>query len=518
MVVGLVAVLGISGGPALAAKATEAAKPAPVAPAPPEPPVPAPDPAQVSELDPLVAELRAATTAEARTAAAEKLAGLGPRAVSAIAARLWAPRASTDAERRAVLAKIKADVPNVKGTFTQPPRPDGKQPVEVDWLAELVKLDAATPGLADTIEGVALLRALAATKDDLGARVLFDFAFTPDGLIFRDECGRQVRKMAPHSFAALLRASQNKKRADGTYSRYATYQLDRLDKGRPGDALDAAATDDVEIDMLQAIRDVKHPDAVSAVLDRVDTPSHGVRKAAREAWLAYVTGPAPPPAPKAKRKLPGGKLSDKELPLWLNYRDLAETEIRVRLATLTGKEPPAKATGEEMTKELFAIYDQRRAAQWDVPMTEAAELAKAGSWAEVTKRYDAILAADPMYTRRPEMAGAYLELGRALAKEKKWDEAVVAYHKAVSLDPAGAKVKEAESELYVARAERAKATGGSGARDLAHAMEANPEGVAARDAQRRQARVRRGWMLYAGIGSGVLALLLGAVALMRRRA
>ena len=44
--------------------------------------------------------------------------------------------------------------------------------------------------------------------------------------------------------------------------------------------------------------------------------------------MAYITGPPPPPAPMKKLVLPGGKLTKKEKPLWLTYRELADNELR----------------------------------------------------------------------------------------------------------------------------------------------------------------------------------------------
>jgi hypothetical protein len=460
--------------------------------------------------------LRAAAPGQARLDAAKALVDLGPGHTADLVQRLGAPRAgSTDEARRAVLKGIGADVPAADGTFKAPPRVKGeKQKGELDWLAALAPLPADDPAVVDALEVVGLLRALAKAKDITAARAVLDYAFTPDGTAFRDECGRQIRAMSPHSIPALLRASQDKKAAGGSFARYAAYQLDRMEKNRPAYALAAAPDDALEIAMLDAIREVRHPDAVTAVLDRTNSPTLSVRKAAREAWLAYVTGPPPPPAPKAKRKMAGNKLSDEALPLYLTYREFADQELRRVLTEKTGAAPDARLTPEQMTTKLWELYDAERAAVWDPQMKAAADLLAKGDSAGAVAAYDAILMQDPTYARRATMVPAYLALGKQQAEAKDWDKAVLTYHKAYSIDPAGEKAKEAESSLFYARAARAKAHGESSADDLARARQIG----AADDSLADAVEGSRKWMLWAGLGAAALALALGALALGRRRA
>jgi tetratricopeptide (TPR) repeat protein len=241
---------------------------------------------------------------------------------------------------------------------------------------------------------------------------------------------------------------------------------------------------------------------VSSVLDRIDAPSNAVRKAARDAWAAYVTGPPPPPAPKDFRKLPGGKKSDEKLPLYLTYRELAEQELRRVLLAQTGKEPDASLDAEAMTRKLLDLYDQRRAEKGDAVLRDAAALATQGKWEEVGARYDALLLADPLYAHRAQMAPGYLELGRALAKRGERDKARLAFRKAVDLDPEG--------------------PGAAGGRTALEALRVRPETqLFSPPVQPTTARVAapppRDWMLYAGLGGGALGLLLTAAGLLRRR-
>jgi hypothetical protein len=136
--------------------------------------------------------------AAARLETAAALAQLAPDAIPELQAFLARQRRSNEAGRREVLRAIKADVPTKDGRFRPPGR--GQEKVNMgddfDWLAALVELDHRA-GLGEVIADVAALRALAASKSSRGAAAILDFGFTDDGLVYRDECGRQLRKMAP---------------------------------------------------------------------------------------------------------------------------------------------------------------------------------------------------------------------------------------------------------------------------------------------------------------------------------
>ncbi len=484
---------------------------------------PAP-PVDTSKVDTDLAALAQAAPGQARLDAAAKLLAYGAADAPALAAALARPMKSTDVERREVLARFNADVPSPDGRFKATPAPvlkkGEKPPTDPDWLAELARMDDKSQAVVDTLSTVVLMRALAASRAFAGADAILGFAFTPDGITFRDESGRQLRGMSPYSLPTLLRASQEKKESGGSLARYATYQLDRLDKNRPSYALAAAPDDVVEAEILHAIRDSKHPDAVPATMERCGARSPQVRHAAREAFLAYVTGPPPPPAPKAKRKLPGGKMSDEEMPLYLTYRELARQEAERKLVELGGT-VPRRAKDAEVVKLVFDLLDEQRGKIWDEQMAAAVALAGEQKWAEAAARFDEILVAEPLYARRAEMTPTFLALGKQLAAAKKWDGAVIAFEKAYSLDPAGGQAADARAELHVARAEVLRAQGKPAEDELAMALAADPKHPGARGLVAKEkkddVRASRGWMLYVGIVAVAAALFLALAALWTRR-
>jgi len=523
-----------------AAKATEPAKPA----EPPAPRTPGPDdPKAVAILERIVAGPEAA----ARKAAIAELTQIAPRTIDAIGEWLAREHKADVTDRRAVLAEIKASVPDKKGTFSQPPRQTGKEQKaddDLDWQAELLALDrgsasasasgsADLPGLGEVIADDAAIRALAATRELHAAQVIFDTAFGGETMIYRDECGRYLRKMEPASIPALTRESMAK---DYDRKRYATFQLERLDRQEPGKALDAALGDEaLTIAILDVFRATHHREAVHAVWKRIDADSPRVRAAARAAWRDYITGPPPPPAPVAKLNLPGGKKTKKPKPLWLTYRELADNELRKAANELLHEDYPifdptlddtehekklAPIDLEDVTHRLFAYYDAERAKQEAAQWTFAKQKADAGDLAAATQLVDRMLATNPERRESADMAKLYFAWGKQLEGKQQWAEAAAAYSKAHGLDPKGPSAGDALAAHHYTLGKSLEAQGKDGGPDFRRAIQLRPDYAPARTAAKEAAPAvgRPTWMLYGAAGAAALAMMLFAAAMIRRRA
>jgi tetratricopeptide (TPR) repeat protein len=478
-------------------------------------------------------------TAARKTAIAE-LTEIAPRTIDAIGG--WLARAHTSdvEERRAVLAAIEALVPDKKGTFSRPPRQTGKQQKaddEVDWQAELLALDPSrAPSLAslgEVIADDAAIRALAATKDRHAAQVVFDVAFGSDTMIYRDECGRYLRKMEPASIPALTKESMSR---EYNRKRYGSWQLERLDRQEPGKALDAALGDEaLTIAILDVFRTTHHREAVHAVWDRVDADAPLVRAAARAAWMGYITGPPPPPAPVAKLNLPGGKKTKKPKPLWFTYRELADNELRKAANELLQEDYPLAADPrlddsdhedekivkidlEDLTRRLFAYHDTERAQREAVQWSAVKRTAESGDLATAIQLVDRMLATDPDRSERAEMAKLYLAWGKQLESKQQWGDAAAAYSKAHGLAPKGASANDALAAYHFTLGKSLEAQGKDGGADFRRAIALKPDHAPARSAARAVAAAGRpSWMLYAAAGVAALAILLFAAAMMARR-
>jgi hypothetical protein len=449
----------------------------------------------------LLGKVETASAAE-RGAQLTELAHLAPRAIDGIHRFLRRPHQAPLEARRAVLTRIKANVPDEKGKFADPGRLKLEQVREddaFDWLAELAKLDPATPGLAETYADIAALRALSDTKE------------------VRDECGRRLRAMAPYSIPGLTIASQSR---DPAKRRYATYQLERLDRQDPAKALSAALGDeDLRIAILDAFRTSRHREAVHAVLATINDEAPRVRAAARRAWLGYVTGRPPPPAPKKKLQLPGGKLAEEETPLWLTYRELADADLRKLGAELFSEEyrETDKVDLEALSKRIFAHYDQQRAERDRVLFADAKAKAAAGDLAAAAVVFDQLLAQDPERAERTEMAAIYLSRARALEKTEDWAGAAAAYSKAHGLDPAAATAKDALAAHHYTLGKALEKAGKDGSADFRRAVALKPDYAPAQEAAAAVESSGLRWLLWAAALAALAAAVLFGVGLSRRR-
>jgi hypothetical protein len=411
-----------------------------------------------ADLDHLQAEMSERSPLR-RLAAAQAVAQADREGFRSLAARLARPVVSAPATLKRLIHAIWGQYPNPdypRGPGKDPPmwlaRPEPPPPVvppgtprskrpkppkphdpeAADWLDGLARLDlehdAFVSGLppeelwaarAEMLMRVALLHALSnAGKQGERDAVLavFQFAFVVDGL-FRDECGRTLRGMGGHAVPTLVHIYHDRSHGNAKMRRYASYQLDRMDRLRPAKAISGAPDDVVRADILHAYGEVLALDAVEAVLEQVGASSHRVRLQARWAWLRYVDGPPPPPAPKRKRKLPGGKEEAEEKEDYLDYREMAVLALGRAYKALFDREPNPKLTPRQVTDEIFAYHDRLRERQFEQVFESAQAHERAGELAQAVDDFGWILANQPDHPRRSEMARAFQLLGEELARE-----------------------------------------------------------------------------------------------------
>ena len=518
-----------------AAAAAHAAPPA-------APPAPAPLTADDQKAEQLLDQLAKASDAGARKQAIDQLDQLAPRAINGIGAFLARTHTASLDDRRKVLEAIQAQVPDKNGRFVTPERKSAKEEKaddDLDWMAGLAALDPATPGLGEVIADDAAIRALAATKDVHAAQLVFDTAFMPETIIYRDECGRYLRKMEPYSTPSLIGELGSR---SYDRQRYANYQLERMDRQEPGKALASAQSDEaLTIAILDAYRKSHFREAVHAVWGEVTADSPRVRAAARAAWMAYITD-RPPPAPKKKLMMPGGKLTKEPKPLWLTYRELADNELRKAANDLLHEDYPlipdptlddsdadkpwrkpkrVEIDLKGVTERLFAYFDDQRAKREADRWTAAKALADKGDVAGATRSLDQLLAASPDFGTpavRDQMVGVYLAYAKQLEDKQQWADASAAYSKAHGLDPSGAHAKDALAAADYTLGKSLEAQGKDGGPDFRRAIALNPEYKPAKVAEHEvETKGRPVWMLYAAALAMALATALFAVGMLKRR-
>jgi tetratricopeptide (TPR) repeat protein len=508
----------------------DAAKPKDTKPEPPPPAPRKPGPSD-AKVTAVLEKIVAGPDSAARDKAIAELIKLAPEAIEAVGEWIVRPHQHEVADRKKILVGIKAAVPDKSGRFTVPwSRPSNKElkaDDEVDWLKSLLDSSSSDPAMGEVIADVAAIRALSASKDIRAAHYIFDAAFTATSMVYRDECGRYLRKMEAYAIPELTRESMGK-----SYDRrrYATWQLERLDRQDAAKALAAATGDEaLQVAILDVFRETRHREAVHAVWDHVDAGSNLVRAAARLAWMAYITGAPPPPAPRQRLKLPGGKQTKFPKPLWLTYRELADNELRKAANELLHEDYPLDEASiddrdktvkvepidlEDVTQRLFAFYDgerkKRDGKQWDA----AKALSDKGDVAGAAKLLDQLIATNPDRAERVDMATVYVAHAKQLEAASKWSDASAAYSKAYGLDPK----KSSLAAQHFTLGKALETSGKDGGAEYRRAVALDPEYAPAKSAADKLSSPSRSvWMLYAAIGAGGLAVLLFGAAMLRRR-
>lgn len=304
-------------------------------------------PTSEAQLDATVAAIRKGPIDEV-AAAVRNLAAAGPEVWPRVRELLLAERKHGKREYKHVLATIGGDVPNRYGTFELHWKKSHGYAVKLseDWHEDLLSLEPGRiskglqPVYRETLLTTALLQAapnIAAAdprKVEEVTQTLLDAAYVHEGT-FRDEVGRAIDKLGDAAIPTLMEASvvPDKAKEDSPEERralYAAFCLDRMDRLHPQRAITAVADDRrLLASVLRSYALTRDGDAAPLLLEWIDSDAPGVRRAAREAFEAYVTGPLP----KLRRKsirLFGGRTTEKVAEL--GYREQARLAIRALLA------------------------------------------------------------------------------------------------------------------------------------------------------------------------------------------
>src|SRR5262249_4113359 len=133
--------------------------------------------------------------------------------------------------------------------------------------------------------------------------------------------------------------------------------------------------------------------------------------------------------------------------------------LRKQLEAIDGEPPSAKATPAELTDQLFDYYDRLHLAEWNAQFQAAAERERQGGFKGATDGYGWVLAHDPNYGRRGDMAHAYAKRGDELRAAKQTSEALGYYRQALDLAPTGPDAGYAAARVALLDGEQALALG-----------------------------------------------------------
>ncbi|AUX47865.1 hypothetical protein SOCE26_093910 [Sorangium cellulosum] len=361
---------------------------------------------------------------------------------------------------------------------------DDKEESEGDWLDFML----ATPrprdsAWRDVVKLLAMERMLVAAGTTPAVRELIAL-HAYFGELLRIDLQRQIAKLRDKAVPALIEARQHDAKI---VQRWASKQLDLLGRAIPGEAI---ASNDTQIlaDVLRAYGRVRDVDAMRVILSFCNSDRSRLRDAAREAISAIGE--------------PG---------IW---------QLRDAYLNLTGDKPPRDWTWDRVARELFATYDRARLAEVYKLMDEGVAAASANKLAEATDAFDKVLARAPLFDRRKEMIGVYVERARSLGADRR-EDALAMMRKALRLDPTGEQAKQIDAEIAYLEGVLLIERGAPDKFVLERALELDPTHAGAREAlasladkvAERKSHTSR----HVAAGAVGLAALLAMVIIARRR-
>jgi tetratricopeptide (TPR) repeat protein len=412
-----------------------------------------------------------------------------PRITSAmlpvIVGRLSAIARSADRDAMALL--LSEVTRNTRGARADPAEKlaDGGRNLGPDWLRLVLDVAAPErPEWRDLTSVLALSRCLAGIGTAPAVRELAGI-FSTFGELLRLDVEREILGLGDRAVPALIEL----RRAEGKDMRlFALRLLEALGKAIPGEAVQTSS-DELLAEVLRAYGRAKELDAVRVVISFANSDRRLVREAAREAVTTF--GEVGVPA-------------------------LCEA-----YENWTSQKCPEGARWEIISSELFAVLDRSRLVDAYSLMDEGLAASKKKNVEAAVSAFDRVLARAPDFERRSEMATGYLEFARAIA-ETDPPRAMASLRKALRVDPAGPRAREAESALLLLEALDRARHGIVDETGLRRALELDAGNEAARAELQRieatsHARSRTLFRYWAGALAAAIVLAGGAAAFGRGR-
>jgi len=340
-------------------------------------------------------------------------------------------------------------------------------------------MNSASPDRAawrDLASILGLSRMLARIATTPAAREL-GALFSVYGELLRPDLERQLVTIGDRALPALIEM----RRVEAKEVRiWALKLLEALGKAIPGEAVQTG-DDQLLAEVLLAYGRARELDAVRVVLSFANSDRRQIREAARRSVL--ILG------------------------------ETGRFALRESYENMMSKKAPDDWGWETTARELFAAFDRARLAEAYALMDEGLAAHRQADAERAARAFDRVLARDPAFERRAEMAPAYLAFARTLKKHDR-AQAMTALRKAMRADPAGPSARAAESELLVLesfdRAEHGVVDEGS----LRQALELDPQNAEAKAALLRletESRARSG-RLFWYLGGAIAALFAVAAA------
>lgn len=403
-----------------------------------------PEPADLAEVDALLGRIVGAEVSD-REGAARELLEAEPKHVSAIRFRLSSIADSADKEAmKRLLLKTRRELLDKKDD-----EESEKPAAGVDYLGRLIEhAEPKSEAWRNLVSVLALSRMLESVGNVEAVRGLIEI-YARFGEFLRISTQNALARLGDKAVPALIEAERHPAEK---ISKWAVRQLDMLGKGIPSEAVQTQ-DQSVLADVLRAYGRSKSPDAVRIVVSFVSSERAQVREAARQA--VALMG------------------------------EVASWQLRDTYENVVGKKPPRDWAWERTARELFVEFDRLRVARVG-KLYEGGQAARAkGDYAAMRDDFDRLLANDPNFEQRAELAAGYLDFARAM-QDKSRPESIAALRRAERLDPSLSGVTSLRLSL---EAEELEAQGIADSTLLERALEADPQN---RRAKAALARFERG--------------------------
>jgi hypothetical protein len=379
---------------------------------------------------------------DTKDSAVGELVEVRAKMVSAIHARLVQMADRSDKER---MKRTLNDARRQPGDRrSEQAGPGGGHRGDPDLLLSLLASEKSKEqGVRDCANLLALLRMLSAMGTVEGARELI-VAYARFGEFIRVEVQHRLSEMKDLSIAALVEARRHPAEK---ISRWAALRLDQIGKAIPGESV---RTNDVDAlaDILRAYGRVRDPDAARLIVSFANSERGQLRLAARQAIA--LLGP---------------------VGLW---------QLRDAYEDVVGRKPRRDWSWERTARELFGEFDRLRLSRVYGNFVKGLQSLEKGDLDAMGKSFDSVLAKDPLFEKRSQMAEGYFKLALELA-EKNPDASSLAAIRAERLTLTPKLRDQARSLILALRAREGEQRGELDLDRLQQAVELDSSNKVARD-------------------------------------
>jgi hypothetical protein len=344
------------------------------------PPLALPDPAadDLKGLDALL-ERVSSSDASLRERAVQELLEVKPRWVSALCFRLDSIAERSDKE--AMKATLESVRRKGKNSGDEDESKDKKKQGP-DYLSLAVEHASPTKeGWKNLVRVLAISRMLGQVGTTPAARCIVR-VYIRYGEFLRIDTQRQLEALGDRSLGALI---ETRRHPAQKIAQWAERQLDLTGKSIPSEAVQ---TEDQEAlaDVLLAFGRIRDPDSARIIISFAQSERAQIRTAARQAVVLLG--------------------------------DVGTWQLRDAYENTVGKLPPREWTWQRTARELFTEYDRLRQAK-EYELFDAGTVArKKNDLDAMREKFDQVLAFNPLFERRDEMASGYVDYARENLEEK----------------------------------------------------------------------------------------------------